>query len=244
MSSDRKRFFSFARTVALCAAALCVSPAARAGDAPDPEDPAVLKKRLDAALGEVTTLRNQVEDLKGRLNLIEQRLGVVAFQPRALVGGGGQRLDLGGAAAASFVEGDGAAPRKQKLAQAFKGTPGGLVALWATWCKPCTSDEELARLRSMQATLRGEGLGFVSLAVDGLDKVRGDARAPKWVYPLWQADDAHLDIVPKALIDAQGVKLPMFFVVAADGTITHYRMSALDDRSQAELLTAALQLRR
>ena len=227
------------------AAALLVSVGpAHAADAPDPEDPVVLKKRLDGALTELTGLRTQVDDLKSRLNLLEQRLGIAPFQPRALVAGGGHKLDLGEVSSASFLEGEGAAPRKQKLAQAFKGTPGGLVAVWATWCKPCTSDDELARLRAMQRTLHGEGLGFLSLAIDGLDKVRGDSRAPKWVYPLWQADDAHLDIVPKALIDAQGVKLPMFFVVAADGSITHYRMSALDDRSVAELMTAALQLRR
>lgn len=237
MWSDARIF----RTALLLAALPLI---ARAEDAPDPEDPAVLKKRLDVMTTENTALRAQVDDLKVRLNLVEQRLGLAPFQPRALTAGGGQTLDLAGAAGASYVDEAGAAPKKQKLAQAFKGTPGGVVALWATWCKPCTSDEELARLRSLQASLRGEGLAFVSLAVDGLDKVRGDTRAPKWVYPLWQSDDAHLDVVPKALIDAQGVKLPMFFVVRADGGITHYRMSALDDRSTAELLTAALQLRR
>jgi hypothetical protein len=244
VSSDRRVTSVVVRAALIFAVALSAPPAARADDTPDPEDPAVLKRRLDGALGEITALRNQVEDLKSRLNLIEQRLGVVAFQPRSLAGGGGQRLELGGAASASYVEGEGATPRKQKLAQAFKGTPGGLVALWATWCKPCTSDEELAACARCRPPCAARGLGFVSLAVDGLEKVRGDARAPKWLYPLWQADDAHLDVVPKALIDSQGVKLPMFFVVTADGTITHYRMSALDDRSQAELLTAALQLRK
>ena len=63
-------------------------------------------------------------------------------------------------------------------------------------------------------------------------------------------DNRHLPAVDRvlqqlpALIDAHGVKLPMFFVVTAEGTITHFRTSALDDRSTAELLTAALQLRR
>lgn len=224
---------------------LAVALAARAGDAPDPEDPAVLKRRLDQTQAEVTALRNQVEELKSRLALMEQRMGVAPFQPRALTAaGGGLHLDLGGAAQASLVDSDGASPRKSKLVQAFKGTPGGVVSFWATWCKPCTSDEELGRLRQLQGALRREGLGFVSLAVDGLDKVRGDSRAAKWVYPLWQADDAHLDVVPKALIDQQGVKLPMFFVVAADGTVAHYRMSALDDRAVAELITAAVQLKR
>jgi thiol-disulfide isomerase/thioredoxin len=225
-------------------AALLTAGSAHAGDAPDPEDPAVLKKRLDAAQAEITTLRGQLGALEGRLNLIEQRLGVAPFTPRALQAGGGQRLELGAVSAANVLDSADAAPKKQKLAAALKGRPGGLVAVWATWCKPCTSDEELARLRQMQATLAGEGLAFVSLAIDGLDKVRGDARAPKWIYPVWQADDAHLDVVPKALIDALGVKLPMFFVVTTDGTITHFRTGALDDRSTAELLTAALQLRR
>ena len=233
-------------SAALAAALLTAFSAvsARAGDAPDPEDPAVLKARLDQSQQEVTARRNQVEDLKGRLAVLEQRVGVAPFQPRALTAGGHLHLDLGGAAQASLVEADGAAPRKGKLAQAFKGTPGGVISFWATWCKPCTSDEELARLRQLQGALRREGLAFVSLAVDGLDKVRGDTRAARWVYPLWQADDAHLDVVPKALVDQVGVKLPMFFVVAADGTVAHYRLSALDDRSVAELITAAVQLKR
>lgn len=228
----------------LVGAGLLVASVAWAKDAPDPLEPAVLKQRLDAAQAEIATLRGQVGALEGRLNLIEQRLGVAPFAPRLLQTGRGERLDLGAVPAASVLDSAEAAPKKQKLAAALKGRPGGLVAVWATWCKPCTSDEELARLRQMQATLAGEGLAFVSLAIDGLDKVRGDARAPKWIYPVWQADDAHLDVVPKALIDAHGVKLPMFFVVTADGTITHYRTSALDDRATAELLTAALQLRR
>jgi hypothetical protein len=226
------------------ATVLATGGPAMAGDAPDPEDPAVLKKRLDAAQAEITTLKGQVSALEGRLNLIEQRLGVAPFTPRLLQSGGGQKLDLAAVANANVLDGAEAAPKKQKLSAAFKNRPGGLVAVWATWCKPCTTDEELARLRQMQSTLAGEGLAFVSLAIDGLDKVRGDSRAPKWVYPVWQADDAHLDVVPKALIDAHGVKLPMFFVVTAEGTITHFRTSALDDRSTAELLTAALQLRR
>lgn len=229
----------------LAAATLCVcGGAAWAGDAPDPEDPAVLKKRLDAAQAEIGALKAQLDELKGRLPLLEQRLGIAPFQPRTLSPGRGLKLDWAGPGGSVTVESDGANPKKQKLAAALKGTPGGVVALWATWCKPCTSDEELLRLRGVRAALSGEGLAFVSMAVDGLDKVRGDTRAPKWLYPLWQADDAHLDLVPRELVDAQGVKLPMFFVAAADGTIAYYKTGALDDRSTAELVTAALQLRK
>lgn len=229
------------------AAATCVLVgvlgAAHAGE-PDPDDPVVLKKRLDSAQAEIATLRSQVDDLKGRFSIVEQRLGLVPFQPKALTPVNGLHLDYTGPAGSVYVESAAASPKKQKLGTAFKGLPGGVVALWATWCKPCTSDEELGRLRQLQGTLHGEGLQFISLAVDSIDKVRSDPRAPKWVYPLWQADDAHLDLVPRELVDTQGVKLPMFFVAGADGTIVAYKTGALDERTMAELVTAALQLRK
>ena len=236
MFSNLRRMVS-TRTLALCAA-LLLPMAARADDDDDPE---VLLKRTRAELAEVRHLleqsRGAMSQLRERVATLEGAVGLTTFKPRFLTAADpGMKLGWG---SATLVDSVGGPPRKVKLNAEVKGSAGTVVAFWATWCKPCTSDEEIARMRVLSAALEREGFVFVSMPIDALDAVRGDARAAKWHYPLYQATDGHLDMLPEAFVRQKGVGLPMFFVARPDGAVTFYRQGPLDDLVVAELLRAA-----
>jgi peroxiredoxin len=197
------------------------------------------RAELSGARQELEQSRKALVSLRERLAAFENYAGLGPFRPRFVVAAdGGMKLTFGGA---SYVESAGAPPRKVKLAAELKGRPGVVIAYWATWCKPCTSEEELGRMRVLSDALAREGYAFVSLAIDGLEAVRNDPRAGRWHYPLYQANDGHLDMLPEAFVKQKGVGLPMFFVSRADGTVTYYRQGPLDEAVVAELLAAARQ---
>ncbi len=223
-------------TLALAVTLAACSAAPARADAPDP--------RLDQALGALEALQGQVDrlqtelrDARRRLAAVEQRTGVTPLQPRAVTPwGGDDRLTL--PAKLRRVDALGARPQ---TASPRQSTPY-VVAFWATWCKPCTTPEELDRLRWLGRELRAEGLGFLSVAIDDLSKVRSDRRAPTWYYPLWQGDDAHVDALPRAFIQKAGMGLPLFAVADGQGRLRFTRAQALDDAAVVELVTAARSL--
>ena len=116
---------------------------------------------------------------------------------------------------------------------------GALVAFWATWCKPCTTPDELHRLERLRRELADQGADLVFFSVDEtMATVTGDPRAGTWLYPLWQRDNGHLEMLPRPWVQSQGVDLPLMLVVAPDGKVSWARKGALDDDATRDLLTA------
>lgn len=216
----------------------CGTPAARAQAAPGtPAEVADTLQRLDARVSE---LSSEVEDLRERLAVAEGRVGLrapapVDTQPWTVAG----RLAL--PKKLNLLTKHGAAPVQ---AAPDTGAPGAayVISFWATWCKPCTTPEELDLIRHLQRELRSEGLGLFNLAVDDLGKVRGDARAPTWVYPVWQADDGHIEVLPEAFIKKSGLGLPLFLVVDGGGKPRYWRNKKLDAAGVGELVALARSL--
>ncbi len=151
----------------------------------------------------------------------------------ALTPGNGLRLDLG---RLKYVE-RGGRTQVAHLGEHVGQHRGAVLALWATWCKPCIADEELIHLGTLQARLPAD-FPLISIACDGLDLVLAHEKAPRWIYPLWQQDDGHITLLPQRFIQHNGLGLPVFLIVAADGSVQAYRTHALDAAAVAEILTA------
>lgn len=220
-----------------------------AAQAKEPKDPIVEIRqseidRLKAEAAKVGPLQARIAALEGieaelraALLVAQQRLRLAPFEPSTLTRadfspklGDAQRLDAR----------DGKAKRQPLGKRLDESTRGLVIAFWATWCKPCTSPDELARLGRLKADLAAQGAELVFMAIDELDKVVADPRAGTWLYPLWQRDDGHIAMLPEAFVRTQGLDLPMMLVVAKDGRVRWVRKGALDDRVASELLTAVI----
>lgn len=184
-------------------------------------------------------LERALADAQQSLEVAEQRLGLRPFAPRSLLTAD---FALKSPADAQRLDGPGATGKRQSLAKALASTRrGAVVAFWATWCKPCTSPEELQRLTRMKRELAKVGANLVFFSVDEtLSAVTADPRAPTWLYPLWQGNDAHLGMLPRAWIQSHGVELPVMLVVAPDGQVRWVRKGALDEEAERDLLTAVI----
>ncbi len=193
--------------------------------------------RLTAAASRVSTLESQLATVQTRLKHIEQRVGLAALdgtQLKPLRGNNSLRF----AGKASFVGQHGDRGRKRDMAQYLQQFNGYVVAYWATWCVPCISDEELVSLRKLQGQLRKHNIELVSIAVDGLDKVQRHRKAPRWLYPFWQRNDAHLEMLPRSFMSKVGVGLPLFLVVSRDGRIRYFYNRKLDSAAIRDLVSA------
>ena len=243
--SDRSFRRGLLAFVTIASGAACASPAVTpAADGPVVAVPKVELAQLRSDAARATALADQLAALEKThaatlvaLHTAEQRLGIAPFDTTAL-----ERADFSlKLPDASRVDAQGAKAKKMSLGKALAETERGLiVAYWATWCKPCTSDEELARLARLRTELARHGAGLVFLAVDGLDKVNADPRAPRWLYPLWQRDQAHLEMLPEAFVRNHGVDLPLFLAVGKSGRVAFTRKEALDDDAMRDFVTAVI----
>ncbi len=209
-------------------------------EVPDPRDHTIAEQRrtISDLKGALTTARDQIRTLGARLDVAEQRLGLRPFQPRTLKRiRGEQRFSPG---KCTLLTEPGARGRKGNLARYTKRFRRYVVAYWATWCKPCTTPEELAALGRLEADLKRVGSALVGVAIDGIEKVRGHPRAAEWHYPVWHRDDGHIEFLPKSFIDDAGLGLPLFLVVTGDGRLLYWRNKPLDPDVHEELLTAAV----
>ena len=236
-----------AYALAACAVA-CASPS-RAKD-PRPEDLVEVTRgeleRLRALEARVAQLKAReaelervVAEAQAALEVAEQRLGRRPFAPRTLVSAD---FVLKSPADALRLDAQAGSGKRQSLAKALAATRrGAVVAYWATWCKPCTAPDELARLARLKRDLAQAGADLVFFSVDEtLAAVTADPRAGTWLYPLWQGNDAHLGMLPRSWIQSHGVELPVMLVVAPDGGVNWVRKGALDDEAERDLLTAVL----
>ncbi|MCA9542116.1 MAG: redoxin domain-containing protein [Myxococcales bacterium] len=195
---------------------------------------AALQEQLDHA-------RQQVQQLTAEVDLTETRLGLRAFRPRII-----KRMEGGltwKPGKVMVVERPGARARKDDLGKFASGQRGYVVSLWATWCKPCTTPEEIAATGRLKAELERMGSTLVGVAVDDLKKITTHARANEWHHPIWQRENAHIEWLPKAFIDRVGLGLPLFLVATGDGRLLYWHASPLTDEVQRELITAAVSAR-
>ena len=202
-------------------------------------------KRCRKRLGQAGSAHHQVqlklEASQRRVALLERRVGIGPFTPTHLGAAGDWKLTL---PKVRVLEAHGGKARKTSLGKLLGGHRAVVLSYWATWCKPCTSPAELAHLKTLQTALGRYNAALVSFAVDGMDKVTGDPRAPTWHYPLAQRNNGHLESLPQALMQKAGVGLPLFVVVDASGRVAWLRKGKLDEDVIAELVTAAARVGR
>ncbi|MCB9728237.1 MAG: redoxin domain-containing protein [Deltaproteobacteria bacterium] len=204
---------------------------------------------LDAAVdavrtlqGEQQRLRAQVAALEERLDQVEQRTGLEPPSPTTLTAFSESDARLEAVDVAK-VEQRGTKPRRTRVAAEVPSGGPYVLTWWATWCKPCTSPEELALLARLRGALAREGISFLSVDVDPPGTADQDARAGTWLYPYLQAKDAHLQMLPRGFVQKVGVDLPLHVVVDASGRIVWFRKGALSEQAVRELVTAALAAR-
>ena len=193
-----------------------------------------LERRLATLEADLVRLESERAALAERLLVLDQRAGRTPFRTDELT-----TVDV----KARFVDVQrmdtpGGAARKVSLGREARGR-GLVVAFWATWCKPCIADDELELLRTMRAEVQQQGASFVSMAIDGLDKVRAHPRTEHFLYPLWQRDQGQFEMLPEAFVRERGVDMPLFLVVTASGRIRWYREGKLNPTAVRDIVTAA-----
>ncbi len=193
------------------------------GDVPPPDPELARLKAENAALAAA------LGELEGRWAMAT---GAAEFRPKTLSAGERDRLKL-----PSLHCVDAPDHRGER-----RPAPTGRLVLtfWATWCKPCTTPDELLQLRALASRLARFGVPLLSLSADPLATVRSDPRAATWVYPYWQLEDAHLELLPQAFIQRRGLGLPLTLVLDGGRAVRWVRDGALGPDVLDELVLAAL----
>lgn len=194
---------------------------------------------VDGLKVRIAELEAQLKLLDGRLSVNEQRNGLRPLQSAALTTAEGD-LEALQPGDATYVGAFREAGKKRNLGRYVKDFDGYVMVFWATWCVPCTSDEELALLAQLQPQLARRNVALVSVAIDDLAKVQVHPKAERWIYPLWFAKDAHLAWLPQSFIQRVGVGLPIFLVVSRTGKVRYFANKKLDATAVRDIVTAAI----
>ena len=104
---------------------------------------------------------------------------------------------------------------------------------WATWCGPCR--EEIPEFVQLQHQYRAKGVQFVGIAVDNRKQVADFAKRFGINYPVLQAEETGLAMMPLAGNTLGG--LPFTFIVNRNGKI----VATAPGRIAKARLEAALQ---
>jgi len=192
--------------------------------------------RADELDRRVKRLEQELSSLQSRVSRVEPRVGLQGQSASVLkpFPGGSAFVKLPDA---QRVNGVSARGKRASVARFIEGKRGTVIAFWATWCVPCTSPEELAHMSDLREQLHDHGAEFVSMPIDGLDKVMADRRAATWLYPLFQRDGGHLEILPRNFVNSVGVNLPLFLVLDRSGRVTHYHNAVLSSEVIREMIT-------
>jgi len=203
------------------------------------------KAELSALKGEVSRLKTKNARLDGsnrelrrQKKTLETQLGRHPFEPKQLKSG--QRGWRFNPDKATLIEQHGDSGRPVSMTEYVGRFDAYVVAVWATWCKPCTSREELTQLKRLQSSLKTSGSALLGVAIDDLKKVLNHQRAPSWHYPIWHREDANIEWLPKAFVQTAGLSLPLFLVVSGDGELLYWHNAPLTDGIREEMLTATL----
>lgn len=231
-------------SAALAAAALLgLSPVGGCGGASestrDPNAITLTRQQLsdlEAAASKVQSLQSEISALRARLAQVEMRTGLRRLDTSELKAPPGSiRI---APAKAQVVASAGARPRKGNLADHLQRYSGYVLSFWATWCKPCIADEELAHLEQLKRELSRQNIELVSVAIDDLGKVRRHKKASRWLYPLWFKKDGHIEWLPRSFVEHVGLGLPLFLVVSPDGQVRYWRNNKLDDAAVQDIVTS------
>ncbi len=197
-----------------------------------------LRERVDQLETQQQRLARENTTLIAKNNTLTERLGQRPFAPKHLKSGSAQARFVPGVS--RFIQTHESKPFSASLASYVAQFDAYVVAVWATWCKPCTSPEELEHLTSLQAELRQHGSELVGLAIDKIKTVQTHRRAAEWHYPIWHRLDGHIEWLPEVFIRRVGLSLPLFLVVSREGELLYYYQSKLSDEVRSELVTATL----
>ncbi|MEO8134692.1 MAG: TlpA disulfide reductase family protein [Betaproteobacteria bacterium] len=111
-----------------------------------------------------------------------------------------------------------------------------VVNFWATWCAPCR--EEIPEFVRLQSEFGPQGVQFVGIAVDQLDKVSQFAVEFKMNYPQLVGGYAALELARRAGDRIQG--LPYTLVIDQQGRLVHRELGALEVRKLRSIFAKLL----
>lgn len=188
---------------------------------PKPDPMAIAQaRRVDALTEAVRRLQDEVSELRAQMRPARQ-----VHRPALRYFDAPARLELG---RIKFVAKPQARAKPRNLAEHVANRRGVVLAFWATWCKPCIADEELVHVGRLRDRLRAIDADLVSVAVDDLDAVRRHAKRDRWIYPVWQQDDAHLQMLPRTFVERAGLGLPLFVVLDEAGLAVAFHNAPLE----------------
>jgi thiol-disulfide isomerase/thioredoxin len=124
--------------------------------------------------------------------------------------------------------------RDQSISQ-WRGQPL-VVNFWATWCGPCR--EEIPELVKMQQKYSDNGLQFVGISIDQIDKTNEFAEKFKMNYPVLIGTFDTIEISRQAG-NAKGV-LPYTVILDRKGRIVATELGGLNAEKLERLLKPLL----
>lgn len=120
-----------------------------------------------------------------------------------------------------------------------------VVNYWASWCQPCV--EEMPAFSRLQNRYAAQGVQFVGIGIDDLDKMRRFAASladsTPLAYPLLVGGrDASPDAIPNAIPNAglQPKALPYTVIIGRDGRFADSHLGRLDEARLAPIIEQLL----
>jgi thiol-disulfide isomerase/thioredoxin len=111
-----------------------------------------------------------------------------------------------------------------------------VVNFWATWCAPCR--KEIPEFVRMQTRLGGDGLQFIGIAIDEMDKVQGYAREVGINYPLLVGEIDAVE-VSRAFGNEMGA-LPFTVIIDRQGQVVRTELGGTNEARLAPVVEALL----